>query len=222
MSILTAITLNYYMSYQVRARDTQRKSDLKSIQNALEQYKSANQVYAPDLNISNCDSGNSCVNITDTSGLGDNFYVVDFTGSGNSTCSSTSSSPCVSTDPFFDTIIDKDGTLYQNGYLSHYLERPKQTPAPSINSSTVTFYGYGSSYSLTTGEINYRAQNTYYLLRTVLENTNTNCTNTFADPGTWNSSNTNNTGWINATYPISDQLQCGHSADFYQITNNLF
>ena len=48
IAILSALTLPNYMAARERMRDTQRKSDLKQIQKALEVYRQDNSAYPAD------------------------------------------------------------------------------------------------------------------------------------------------------------------------------
>lgn len=217
IGILMAIAINAYSNSKVKAKDVQRKADIMSIAHALETYKSANGVYAPAIKNDTCKR----VGRSDISGLGDCFYNINTTADLNSTANF---------EPLFSKNSKDTATYDMTAYLLNITQQPKKI-SNGMPSGTGSFPDNTSVQSATTipfstGTINYRVQNTYYVLRIALESKSTSGTlsadSKCLSTGTGNYSlGVSSDNWRTATYAVPGTADTGANSgcglDVYKI-----
>lgn len=207
IGILTIISITSYSSSKLRSRDVARKTSIINIASALEQYKSSNTTYAPQY--ATAVGAGACQEHAgwDATGLGDCYWDVNY--------SATS-------DPMFVTDTANAGTKATSGFLLPYMSKPiSQGGTVPSNLGANFMFGKeigGTVVSFSTDAINYRAQNTYYVVRMVLENKSTLCSDGYDssitsgylvnDPVTPNR-------WREATYPASGNV-CNNMYKVFQ------
>jgi len=194
IGILMVIAITAAGSARTRSRDVQRKSNVMSIANALETYKSANGVYAPSLKNDAC----SRASRLDLTGLGDCFYNIN--------------NPSLANGQYEPMFTPNGAKPDATNYLSTLVQLPKVITS-SMASNVGSFPDNTSNQGATTipyssGTINYRAQSTYYMVRIALEDKstagtpNSNGTCAYADPGN-GTAVLNNDNWRDAIYAVS-------------------
>lgn len=205
IGILSALSVGSYNSSRVRSRDVTRKSNILNIASSLEQYKSTNNVYATQYSAS---LGVPCQeNATwDATGLGDCYWGVN-TSFANS-------------DPLFVQDTTSAATKLASAYLLPYMSKPKSSSS-TIPSSTGSFYigktTGSNTVDFSVDTINYRVQNSYYVVRTVLENRAVACSDGYDsnNSGYLTNDATSPNKWREATYPASG-TDCNGSYKIFQ------
>lgn len=211
---LTVISLDYFGKAKVKSRDVQRKAHVSSIAQALEHYRSANGVYAPQW-CAAVQASISCFRAsrTDTTGLGDMYFNTNGGVTNN--------------DPLFtaDTVVNPDWS----GYLLNLMPKPSVIPntAPStLGSFSSTNDPTNATVNWNSGAINYRVQNIYYMVRVLLEDTSAagsdpagTCNSTTAGNYITSTSVVDDDAWNNATYSVQG-ASCGPGVyKIYQVSS---
>jgi Tfp pilus assembly protein PilE len=207
IGILTAISVGSYSRAQMRSRDTTRKTSVLAIQSALEQYKSVNNVYAP--NWSSARAGAMCQGNrnagADFTGLGDCNLVVSLDPS----ISSYVAAQYAYADPMFNTDNTNAATIAASAYLLPLLSKPKAVTGSFTAAGGFPVWDSSADASAVwrAGAISYRAQQKYYVLRVALENQATPCTEGYNAANTGYFSNpvaAPFNQWRDATYPVNN------------------
>lgn len=164
IGILTTISMTSFTSAQRRARDVTRKSQILSVQSALERYHSANNIYAPEYckyRAGGCSSGGTYVG-------------------GSGACEVQISDDSGDTkEPAFDVNdVDNDHKL-ASGFLLPFMGKPRLQASTisdrnadgQINDTVCTFAADAQGgYPLKNGRIRMVITRDAYWVSTVLEN----------------------------------------------------
>lgn len=213
LSALSIATLN---SAQAGSRDTQRKTQILNIQSALERYRTVNGVYAAQWSAAR---GNACtiVGITDNTGLGPCYFNINDTVSGGTT------------DVLFTTDNTSPPSIAASAILLPYMAKPPKLSSSFPSGSGAFPVANGSAGNVidfSYGTINYRVQNTYYMIRTVLEKKGTAVTSgvsgalcSGSSDGYFTTTNATYNVWKELVYPIPNNTNDCTTYKIYQRSN---
>lgn len=178
------ISVSSFRGAQARSRDTTRKTQVLNMQSAIEQYKGAQSVYAPQYcSYAGGTSGSpavagQCYNNTDPvdtyrGGLGNCDYIVTAPGEA-----------AAIRDPAFVVDTASAGAIAASGYLLPYMARPATLPSsinePGLDTAATAYWPSASancarrpsSILRKTGRIAYKIHKAYWV-QVVLESKNT-------------------------------------------------
>jgi prepilin-type N-terminal cleavage/methylation domain-containing protein len=206
IGILTAISVTSYNSSRLRSRDVARKASILNISQSLEQYKSANNVYAPQYAAAL--GANACQENAawDATGLGDCYWGVN------------NPSTFTNSDPLFVTDTRADAT---SAYLLPFMAKPKAVSStiPSALGEFVVGKTTGANKAKFSDDtINYRVQNSYYVVRAALENKSTSCAEGYDknNLGYLTNDTVTPNKWRESTYPAVSSEDCNDSYKIFQ------
>ncbi len=165
IGILVSISLSTFRTTQIKARDVQRKSQVLKIQSSLESYKAVNNVYGPDYGVAAGVAGGLTASCSAATQLG-GYYIV-------------STDTSATRDPLFVVDATSANTTATSGYLLKFMERPNYVKASAATDSFDTGETLSScavadqsTYTLSTGRINYAVYAGQYWVYVILENKN--------------------------------------------------
>ncbi len=166
IGVLVTISMTSFASAQKRSRDTTRKAQTLNISSALERYRSANNVYAPEYcakrPTNNCSSG-----------------ATYFGGVGN--CESRVSDDIDTTgqEPAFDVDGTNSATINASGFLLPFMGKPRtfsstiSDASADVQSADTCFFGNSIiSTKMKDGRIRMNIESNRYWVYATLENTN--------------------------------------------------
>lgn len=163
IGILVTISMTSYASAQRRSRDTTRKAQVLNISSAIERYRSANGVYAPEYCTFRAAGGAKCY--SGTTYLG-----------GNGVCVSQVSDDNMDTP---DTAFDEDPLhKTESGFLLKFMGKPRTLTStisgaiPDAQSASTCFFGTSTENptSLKNGRIRITTTRDLYWVYVALEN----------------------------------------------------